>query len=627
MALQVKRTKSKRVFPPPKAAAPTRGRRKQILEKAAAAEKADRKKRLAAERRRLKAIEKKHAARLAARQAARQAALKAVLLPFVIARDGVREFAKALHRAILRLGKKAMGATRWMAATAVAMLRLLDPRPVIGFFGNKTLVFLALAASIVILGLVAVKAAVAWLPRLNPLPYLWLGSRRALANLKKGGAILKKGGARLTGFTGGLVTGFAEKLRNISCHFRPRRLLTYSYAAAIGASLVVVGGQIALQMSGDREDRRATEKMASYQAVNNVPAETAAAIAILRDESEIFVRPPLVYDLAEEKALAMNRAPEPEAEPLIQAPAQGREPTGQRNTEPDAQSPTTSRIPTARPAPDYSTAYAYSPAQPVIAVVIDDMGMVQGELKRFATLPAEVTFAFLPYSPNLEYQTRVIRDNGHEMIVHLPMEPKRATANPGPHALLTRLSDGELRQRIAWNLGRFEGFAGINNHMGSRFTEDPRVMRAVMSALKTRNLYFLDSMTTSRSVGVPMAMEYGVPQAQRDIFLDNKRDYDSILKQLRKAERIAERRGHAIAIGHPHRITYQVLRDWVPTLRRKGIRLVALSSLIQRPAPNTQIAENSIATELSRDMPMPSGMESSAGSGRAIASSGAAGLR
>ena len=213
------------------------------------------------------------------------------------------------------------------------------------------------------------------------------------------------------------------------------------------------------------------------------------------------------------------------------------------------------------------------------------------------------------------------------MIVQLPMEPKRATANPGPHALLTRLSDGELRQRIAWNLGRFEGFAGINNHMGSLFTEDPRVMREVMSALKTRNLYFLDSMTTSRSLGIPMAMEFGVPQAQRDIFLDNKRDYDSILRQLRKAERIAERRGHAIAIGHPHRITYQVLRDWGPTLQRKGIRLVALSSLIKRPVPNTQIAENSVATELSRDMPMDGVQESGKESGRAIASSGAAGLR
>ncbi len=598
MALQVKRTKSKRVFPPPKAAAPQRGRRKQILEKAAAAEKADRKKRLAAERRRLKAIEKKHAARLAARQAARQAALKAALLPFVMVRDGVREFARALRRAILRLGENSKGAAKWVAATAAAALRLLDPRPPIVFLGNKILVFLALLASIVILGLIAIKAAIAWLSRLNPLPYLkWVSA---------------------------LLNGIVERLRNISTHFRPRRLLTYSYAAAIGASLVVVGGQIALQMSGDREDRRATEKMASYQAANNVPAETAAAIAILRAEKAPTASKRAVTTVRK------NHAPEPELAAKSASGLRKAEPTEPKEPM-EQQVRSTAVTPNARPAPDYFTAYPATPARPVIAVVIDDMGMVQGELKRFAALPAEVTFAFLPYSPNLEYQTRVIRDNGHEMILHLPMEPKRATANPGPHALLTRLSDGELRQRIAWNMSRFEGFAGINNHMGSRFTEDPRVMRAVMSALKTRNLYFLDSMTTSRSVGVPMAMEFGVPQAQRDIFLDNKRDYDSILKQLRKAERIAERRGHAIAIGHPHRITYQVLRDWVPTLRRKGIRLVALSSLIVRPAQNIQIAENSLATELSRDMPMPSGIESGQetgkDAGRATASAGAAGLR
>jgi hypothetical protein len=128
--------------------------------------------------------------------------------------------------------------------------------------------------------------------------------------------------------------------------------------------------------------------------------------------------------------------------------------------------------------------------------------------------------------------------------------------------------------------------------MGSRFTEDPRVMGEVMSALKTRGLYFLDSMTTSRSVGVPMATKYGVSQAQRDIFLDNERDYAAIMRQLRKAERIAERRGHVIAIGHPYRITYQVLKDWAPTLQRKGIRLVALSRLIRRPVADLRVAES-----------------------------------
>ncbi len=621
MALQVKRTKSTRTFPPPKAAAPARGRRTQILEKAVAAEKTEKKKLAAAERRRLKAEAKRHAEQ----RAARQAALKAAILPLIVARDGVREFARATYGAILELGrngargiKLTAGACRSLAAMLAeagrsaiigtfsagiritrALLRRLDPRPAIEFLGNRTLIFIALTGSIAILILVVIKTAIAWLLRLNPLPYAGRAVARAQAALKQDVKL-----------AGRFITGIGGDLRNISRHLQPRRLLNYSYAAAIGASLVVVGGQIALQVAAEKEERQATEIMASYQAASEVPAETAAAMAILQTGKAAPDHAPA----ADELAVA--------ATPLTP----GRDATGPARTEPPVRSaalaPAPVTVPTpapaAKPAPEYSTAYATTPARPVIAVVIDDMGMVQGTLKRFARLPAEITFAFLPYSPNLEYQTRVMRDNGHELIVHLPMEPKRRTADPGPQALLTRLSDAELEQRIAWNLGRFEGFTGINNHMGSRFTEDPRVMRTVMSALKKRDLYFLDSMTTPRSVGVPMATEYGVPQAQRDIFLDNKRDYDAILRQLRKAERIAERRGHVIAIGHPYRITYQVLKDWAPTLQRKGIRLVALSRLILRPAPDLRVAENSVVTELSREMP--------AKESRAMVSSGAGGL-
>lgn len=654
MALQVKRTKSTRTFPPPRAAVPARGRRGQILEKAVAAEKTEKKKQAAAERRRLKAEAKRHAEQ----RAARQAALKAAILPLIVARDGVRELARALYGAILELGQKglrgiklATGACRSLAAMlagagrsaisaikaglgavtatlrrindaitagigmARALLRRLDPRPAIEFLGKSVMALFAWIGRMALCSLLAIKTAIAWLPRLNPLLYFGGAIARAFLILKQGG---------------GLLARIVEPLRNLTGHLQPRRLLSYSYAAAIGASLVVVGGQIALQVAAEKEDRQATEKLASYQAASEVPAETAAAMAILQAGEAAPEEVPAADKLAVVTA-KMDRAPAPL---MPGRDATGPARTGPARTAPPVRSaarapvtppvtvPTPAKVatpaPAAKPAPDYATAYATTPARPVIAVVIDDMGMVQGTLKRFARLPAEITFAFLPYSPNLEYQTRVMRDNGHELIVHLPMEPKRRTADPGPQALLTRLSDAELEQRIAWNLGRFEGFTGINNHMGSRFTEDPRVMRAVMSALKKRDLYFLDSMTTSRSVGIPMATEYGVPQAQRDIFLDNERDYDAILRQLRKAERIAERRGHVIAIGHPYRITYQVLKDWAPTLQRKGIRLVALSRLILRPAPDLRVAENSVVTELSREMP--------AQESRAMVSSGAGGL-
>ena len=113
------------------------------------------------------------------------------------------------------------------------------------------------------------------------------------------------------------------------------------------------------------------------------------------------------------------------------------------------------------------------------------------------------------------------RTAGHEILVHLPMEPQAADADPGPNALLTGLPIAELDRRIAANLARLDGYVGINNHMGSRFTASAREMRRVMRALQARDLLFLDSLTTGKSTGHSLAREFGIPSVVRDIFLDN----------------------------------------------------------------------------------------------------------
>ncbi|MEE8258876.1 MAG: divergent polysaccharide deacetylase family protein, partial [Sphingomonadales bacterium] len=224
-----------------------------------------------------------------------------------------------------------------------------------------------------------------------------------------------------------------------------------------------------------------------------------------------------------------------------------------------------------------------------IVIVIDDMGNNSAMANSFSQLDGPLNFAFLPYAPNLRRQTALMRASGHELLVHMPMEPN-GNENPGPRALLTSLTRAELLAAIEWNLTRFDGYVGVNNHMGSRFTKDEAGMALVMVELQKRGLLFLDSRTAPNSEGARLASRMGMPWAGRDIFLDNEINDAAILRQLLQVERLAKSRGQVIAIGHPYGATLRVLRDWIPTLEGKGLVLVPLSSVVEFN-PNPKLAE------------------------------------
>ncbi|NQV21993.1 MAG: divergent polysaccharide deacetylase family protein, partial [Rhodospirillales bacterium] len=147
----------------------------------------------------------------------------------------------------------------------------------------------------------------------------------------------------------------------------------------------------------------------------------------------------------------------------------------------------------------------------MIAIVIDDMGPNQKNARRAMTMPSPITLSFLPYADDLTPMVTRARANGHEVLLHLPMEPNNSHLHqPSPNSLLTTLDAAEISERLAWNLGRFSGYVGINNHMGSRFTADPRALAPVMAELKSRGLLFLDSRTTNQTVGRRLALQAGV---------------------------------------------------------------------------------------------------------------------
>lgn len=223
------------------------------------------------------------------------------------------------------------------------------------------------------------------------------------------------------------------------------------------------------------------------------------------------------------------------------------------------------------------------PDRPAIAVVIDDLGLNRPNTHRTLALPAPLTLAFLTYAEDLQPLADAARSAGHELLVHVPMAPLDPRYNPGPNVLRADFGREELARRLAWDLSRFDGYVGINNHMGSGFTTSVPGMAQVMMELKARGLLYLDSVTVPDTVGAALAERLGVPFAKRNVFIDNNpRDRAAIRRQLARLEQIAARYGRAVGIGHPHDATLDELTAWLPEVQKRGFRLVPISALVRQ---------------------------------------------
>jgi len=242
-------------------------------------------------------------------------------------------------------------------------------------------------------------------------------------------------------------------------------------------------------------------------------------------------------------------------------------------------------IPDAEPLPAwrrYASLQGVPLSAPMIALVIDDLGFTERQVTRSMALDPAVTLAFLPYTPGTPRLATIAREAGFELLVHLPMEPSDPDADPGPQAMLLGLSEAEFTRRLAWNLSRFSGYVGVNNHMGSAYTRHEASMRAVMQELRARGLLFLDSVTSSASIGWRAADNAGVPHASRDVFIDADTDPAFIDSQLALLESLARQRGAAIGIAHPYPATFKALERWLPQAHERGVTLVPISRVVAR---------------------------------------------
>lgn len=221
--------------------------------------------------------------------------------------------------------------------------------------------------------------------------------------------------------------------------------------------------------------------------------------------------------------------------------------------------------------------------KPKIVMVIDDMGVDLKRSKRIVALPGPLTLSYLTYAKKLYKQTRAARKAGHEIMLHVAMEPANMQNDPGPRVLLRDLEPDEIQKRLVWGLSRLHRYVGINNHMGSKFTSDRYGMTIVMKELRRRGLLFLDSRTINKSVGAVIAHAIGVPYAERNIFIDNVNKLSAVQNRLAELEGLARRRGKAIAIGHPRDATIKALSTWLTDVKSRGFIIVPISKNVLVP--------------------------------------------
>lgn len=222
-----------------------------------------------------------------------------------------------------------------------------------------------------------------------------------------------------------------------------------------------------------------------------------------------------------------------------------------------------------------------------IALVFDDLGYaMDGLAAELLALDQPLTFAVLPGLPKSEEFAEAARARGHEVLLHIPMEPIDSRRHdPGGAALLTSLSPEENARRIGLQLASLRTYDGVSNHMGSRATAVAEVVDLVLAGMKRRDpsLFFFDSRTTPFSVVPERARHAGVPFLCNNLFLDGG-DEESELPavQTEHLAAIARRRGHAIGIGHVRPATVAAVRAAIEAWHVEGIRLVRLSDLSRR---------------------------------------------
>ncbi len=219
-----------------------------------------------------------------------------------------------------------------------------------------------------------------------------------------------------------------------------------------------------------------------------------------------------------------------------------------------------------------------------LALVLDDWGYHTHVLPELVAFPGAVTVAVLPGLPFSQQVATAASERGHQVILHLPMQA-HGNVKREKGTLMAGMGANEARALLTQHWLSVPGAKGLNNHEGSKATEDPRLMAVVAEFLREKQAFFLDSLTSARSQGKNAARGAGIPFVARRVFLDNVDDALAIEKEARVAMRLAIKNGSCVAIGHPRPNTLRVLIRMAPEFAANGVRLVPVSDLAKLVTP------------------------------------------
>lgn len=385
-----------------------------------------------------------------------------------------------------------------------------------------------------------------------------------------------------------------------------RGFLAANWPLMTAAGVLLVGGvAMGMALGSTGPTPPATTVVASIAPPAPPPAPAPAAAALSGDREAALPRIEGAAQWRQREEAARRAATPPSVAPVPVAPVPVAPPPAEmaRAATPEPEAPPAAspqQVAAVTPPPAYSQqntainqgspqawrARAVPPPAgakpPFVAILIDDAGLDRKDTARAIALPGPITLSFMTYANELAAQSQAARAAGHELMLHMPMEPLDLPHNdPGPNALLMKLDHAEIQRRLDWDLSRFDGYVGVNNHMGSRFTRDKDRMGLVMAALRQRQVFWLDSLSGPGSVGDEEARRAGLDAVERDLFLDDSRS-PGIATELAAMERIARARGDVIAIGHPHPTTLSALEKWIATAKDRGFSLVPVSTVLLR---------------------------------------------
>jgi len=235
----------------------------------------------------------------------------------------------------------------------------------------------------------------------------------------------------------------------------------------------------------------------------------------------------------------------------------------------------------------FSNAFAFGDrkesvaSRPRISLIIDDIGQSISHARRFFELDCPITFSILPRLVHSHDLALEIHERGYETMLHQPMEPCNPDICPGPGALYVGDEKGRIEEIMQENISSMPFARGVNNHMGSRFTACEREIGEALTEVHKRGLFFIDSLTSSRSVAYEMAKRLHIHTACRNVFLDNVPSDSYIKRQLLKLSRCARQYGHAVGIGHPFRQTAESIRDYLNTAEHSRMDFVFVSGILK----------------------------------------------